>query len=67
MNGKPKQIKETTQSYREWVNIKVNAQLITIKTKMISKSNMAEIPMRREIQHCIFTKQQLTFYGSLSD
>ena len=50
---KPKQIRPTTQSYEEWVNIKVNSQLITIKTKMMSKSNMAEtnmaeIPIWRE-------------------
>ena len=25
--GKPKQIKQTTQSYQEWVNLKVNSQL----------------------------------------
>ena len=30
--GKPKQIRPETQSYEEWVNIKVNSQLITIKT-----------------------------------
>ena len=51
--GKPKQIRPTTQSYEEWVNIKVNSQLITTQTNMMSKSNMAktnmaEIPIWRE-------------------
>ena len=31
--GKPKQIRPTTQSYEEWVNIKVNSQLIMIKER----------------------------------
>ena len=51
--GKPKQIRQTIQFFLDWVNIKVNSQLIMMKTKMMSKSNMAEtnmaeIPIWRE-------------------
>ena len=37
--------RKTTQCYYEWVNITINSQLIMIKTKMKSKSNMAESNM----------------------
>ena len=64
--GKPKQIRPTTQSYEEWVNIKVNSKLIAIKTKMMSRSNMAEtniaeIPIWREFQHGWHSKKQRKF------
>ena len=64
--GKPKQIRPTTQSYEECVNIKVNSQLIMIKTTMMSKSNMAEtnmaeIPIWREFQHGWHSKKQRKF------
>ena len=64
--GKPKQIRPTTQSYKEWVNIKVNYQLIMITTKMMCKSNMAEtnmaeIPIWRETQHGWHSKKQRKF------
>ena len=64
--GKPKQFRPTTQSSEEWVNIKVNSKLITTKTKMMSRSNMAktnmtEIPMWREFQHGWHSKKQRKF------
>ena len=65
--GKPKQIRPTTQPYEGWVNIKVNSKLITIKTKMMSKSNMAEtnmakIPIWREFQHGWHSKEQRKYW-----
>ena len=60
--GKPKQIRPTAQSY-----IKVNFQVIMIKTKTMSKNNMAEtnraeIPIWREIQHGWHSAKQRKYW-----